>query len=110
MFPMEDLTWRPLSSNNSKKAQTWVTFLKFPHTEDDSSKAYPVEVRIDILRVLFLQVFPSSNYSFPSQFAFTVSLKHTKLKSAEGVVGLKMLNWSDGSLHTCHTYLDLSLM
>ncbi|KAF9622017.1 hypothetical protein IFM89_029237 [Coptis chinensis] len=70
MFPMEDLTWRPLSSNNSKKAQTWVTFLKFPHTEDDSSKAYPVEVRIGHSQ----GIVSSSVSKFQLQFSFTVCI------------------------------------
>ncbi|KAF9607573.1 hypothetical protein IFM89_036935, partial [Coptis chinensis] len=108
LFPMDDLIWRPLSANNSKKAQTWVTFLKFPHTEDNSSQAYPVEVRIGHFQGIVSS--SGSNYSFPSQFTFIVSLQHTKSKNAEGVVGSKMLDWSDDSLHTHHAvYSNLSL-
>nr|POF26451.1 geranylgeranyl transferase type-2 subunit alpha 1 [Quercus suber] len=38
-----ELTWKPLSTNNSQTAQVWVTYLNYPNIKLHSSEFYPVE-------------------------------------------------------------------
>ncbi|PIA56206.1 hypothetical protein AQUCO_00700513v1 [Aquilegia coerulea] len=107
MFCKEDLLWRPLSTTNSKKSHAWVTYLKFPDKEDNSSKVYPVEVRLGHSHGIVSS--SGSDYNFPSRFAFTVSLQCVELETAEGVSGTKMLDWGDDSFQICEALpLDLS--
>ncbi|WOL17629.1 geranylgeranyl transferase type-2 subunit alpha 1 [Canna indica] len=69
----EDLTWRPLSIENSEKACCWVTFLKVPDEKCSGSSSYPIEVSLGRCKDTI-----SSNGSYckyPSEFTFTVTLK-----------------------------------
>ncbi|KAM3682508.1 hypothetical protein ACJW30_12G077700 [Castanea mollissima] len=44
-----ELTWKPLSTNNSQTAQVWVTYLNYPDIKLHSSEFYPVEESNPIL-------------------------------------------------------------
>ncbi|KAL5714375.1 protein geranylgeranyltransferase type II [Ranunculus cassubicifolius] len=107
LFCKEDLIWRPLSSNNSKKALAWITYLKFPEREDTSSKAYSVEVTLGHSQGIISS--SGSNYDFPSRIAFTVSLHSSEPESTEVGVGTNVFGWGDDNFHACKTLsLDLS--
>ncbi|OVA01846.1 Leucine-rich repeat [Macleaya cordata] len=98
----EDISWRPLSTNNSGKSQAWVTYLKFPDGKDHSLKACPVEVTVGHSQGIISST--GSNYSFPSRFAFTVSLQIDK--DSEGGAGTEKIVWKDDSFHTDEALLE----
>ncbi|XP_074273209.1 geranylgeranyl transferase type-2 subunit alpha 1 [Silene latifolia] len=64
----KDLTWRPLSLNDSEGARSWVALLKCPSLQSDDSTAYPVEVNLrHSLEIVSLGGCPLSS-DFQTQF------------------------------------------
>lgn len=92
----EDISWQPLSTNKSGYAKAWVTYLKFPNGKDQSLKDYPVEVSVGQSQGIISST--GSNYTFPTQFAFTMSLWNGEGDS--GGAGPEKIVWTDNSFHT----------
>ncbi|KAJ4950557.1 hypothetical protein NE237_027389 [Protea cynaroides] len=88
----EDLSWMPLSTDNSGSAQAWVTYLNFPDVKD-LSQAYPVEVRFGHSQGIVTS--SGCHYCCPSQFAFTVSLHSFNLEHSEVASNVEMVVWKD---------------
>ncbi|KAF8377389.1 hypothetical protein HHK36_030766 [Tetracentron sinense] len=102
-----DLVWRPLSTNYSRNAQAWVTYLKFPDIKDHSLKSYSVEVSLAHCQGIISS--SGSHYIHPCQFAFTVSLQPLDLEYTERGPGVEMVVWTDDYFYTNETLLqDLS--
>ncbi|KAF9601422.1 hypothetical protein IFM89_019855 [Coptis chinensis] len=107
MFLKEDLIWRPLSVDNSRMSRAWITYLKFPDSEENSPKAYPVEVRLGHTKGIVSS--SGSSYSFPSWFAFKVTLRCKASESAARGAGQKLLVWGEDRFRTFEApTLDLS--
>ncbi|KAL4595443.1 hypothetical protein ACB092_12G091600 [Castanea dentata] len=86
-----ELTWKPLSTNNSQTAQVWVTYLNYPDIKLHSSEFYPVEVSVGHSQGII-----SSNgfhYSHPSRFAFKVFVRPFE-KDLAGH-GVEMVSWRE---------------
>ncbi|KAF9626424.1 hypothetical protein IFM89_033243 [Coptis chinensis] len=61
-------------------SRAWITYLKFPDSEENSAKAYPVEVRLGHTKGIVSS--SDSSYNFPSRFAFKVTLRCKASESA----------------------------
>ncbi|KAF9603866.1 hypothetical protein IFM89_038124 [Coptis chinensis] len=61
-------------------SRAWITYLKFPDSEENSAKAYPVEVCLGHTKGIVSS--SDSSYSFPSRFAFKVTLRCKAPESA----------------------------
>ena len=61
---MEDLVWKPLSTNMSNTAQVWVVYLNLGTVELQPSKAYPVEINLGHSKgIVFLSGYHDGNPS-----------------------------------------------
>ncbi|KAF9623514.1 hypothetical protein IFM89_003280 [Coptis chinensis] len=54
-------------------SRAWITYMKFPDSEENFAKAYPVEVFLGHTKGIVSS--SDSSYSFPSRFAFKVTLR-----------------------------------
>ncbi|KAK1555126.1 hypothetical protein Q3G72_022289 [Acer saccharum] len=89
---IKDLIWKPLSANNSRTSQVWVTQLNFIDVEP---KAYPVEVSLGHSQ----GIISSSGFHYNrSRFAFRVCLQPVEKGPAKRLGGDVML-WSDEKFH-----------
>lgn len=86
-----ELTWKPLSTNNSQTAQVWVTHLNYPEVKLHSSEAYPVEVRVGHSQGIISS--SGFHYNHPSRFAFKVFVRSVEKDPAEH--GGEMISWRD---------------
>jgi geranylgeranyl transferase type-2 subunit alpha len=87
-----ELTWKPLSTNNSQTAQVWVTHLNYPEEKLHSSEAYyPVEVRVGHSQGIISS--SGFHYNHPSMFAFKVFVRSVEKDPAEH--GGEMISWRD---------------
>ncbi|KAB1203928.1 Geranylgeranyl transferase type-2 subunit alpha [Morella rubra] len=89
----KELTWKPLSINDSKTSQVWVTHLNYPDAKLQSSEAYPVEVRVGHSK----GIISSSGFllNHTSRFVFKVLLQPIE-KDPAGHGG-EMISWGDGN-------------
>ncbi|KAK2659933.1 hypothetical protein Ddye_006466 [Dipteronia dyeriana] len=89
---IKDLIWKPLSANNSRTAQVWVTQLNFIDVEPNT---YPVEVSIGHSQ----GIISSSGFHYNhSRFAFRVCVQPVEKVPAKRLGGDVML-WSDEKFH-----------
>ncbi|KAK0577649.1 hypothetical protein LWI29_036486 [Acer saccharum] len=89
---IKDLIWKPLSANNSRTSQVWVTQLNFINVEP---KAYPVEVSLGHSQ----GIISSSGFHYNrSCFAFRVCVQPVEKGPAKRLGGDVML-WSDEKFH-----------
>ncbi|KAJ9567788.1 hypothetical protein OSB04_003754 [Centaurea solstitialis] len=94
-----DITWSPLSTNKFGSARAWVTHMRIPHEELDSSKTYQVKISSENYQgITSLSSVPLSE---PWSFAFTVSVCHD-LQPAEGQ-SLGRLSLTDANFCTIDT-------
>ncbi|KAI9200557.1 hypothetical protein LWI28_009793 [Acer negundo] len=90
--PIKDLIWKPLSENNSRTSQVWVTQLNFIDVEP---KAYPVEVSLGHSQGI---ISSSGLHYNRSRFAFRVCVQPVEKGPAKRLGGDVML-WSDEKFH-----------
>ncbi|KAH7545615.1 hypothetical protein FEM48_Zijuj01G0112200 [Ziziphus jujuba var. spinosa] len=89
-----DLTWKPLSTNNSKMAQVWVTHIKFPDKDLHCSEVYHLEVSLGHPQgIISISGF---NYSHPTQITFEVRLQSVQTESLEEQNG-EMISWEEAN-------------
>lgn len=100
----EDISWKPLSTNDARCAKAWVAYLKFPNESGRSLIAYPVEVTVGHSQGIMS--YSRSNYNFPSRFAFTVRIDEADCKE----VGNEEFVWLDDRFSDEATLEDLNPM
>ncbi|GMY06954.1 geranylgeranyl transferase type-2 subunit alpha 1 [Fagus crenata] len=86
-----ELTWKPLSTNNSQTAQVWVTYLDYPDIKLHSSEFYPVEVSVGHSQGIISS--SGFHYSHPSRFAFKVFVQPLDKDAARH--GVEMVSWRE---------------
>ena len=86
-----ELTWKPLSTNNSQTAQVWVTYLNYPDIKLHSSEFYPVEVSVGHTQGIISS--SGFHYSHPSRFAFKVFVRPFE-KDLAGH-GVEIVSWRE---------------
>ncbi|KAJ4963754.1 hypothetical protein NE237_023693 [Protea cynaroides] len=102
----EDLSWMPLSTDNSGSAQAWVTYLNFPDVKD-LSESYPVEVRFGHSQGIVTS--SGCHYCHPSRFAFTVRLHSIDPECSEVASNIEMVVWKDDCFNAYGgPFMDLS--
>lgn len=89
--------WSRLSSNNSGRAQAWVTHLSFPEEKFHFSQANPVKVTIGHSEGI--KSISSFTLSHPMNFEFVLYLQTTAPHHAD-LQNLDMISWGDENFHT----------
>ncbi|KAG5541893.1 hypothetical protein RHGRI_021656 [Rhododendron griersonianum] len=92
-----ELIWSPLSTNNSGRAQAWVTHLSFPEEKFHFSQANPVKVTIGHSEGI--KSISGFTLSHPTYFEFIVYLRTTAPHHAD-LQSLDMITWGDENFHT----------
>lgn len=93
----KDLVWKPLSTNNSGRAQAWVTHLSFLEEKLHFSQANPIKVTMGHSEgIKAVTGFP---YSHPTYFEFTVCLQPSAPQRAD-LQNLDMISWGDKKFHS----------
>ncbi|XP_043712538.1 geranylgeranyl transferase type-2 subunit alpha 1 [Telopea speciosissima] len=92
----EDLTWMPLSTDNSGSAQAWVTYLNFPDAKG-LSKSHPVDVKFGHSQGIVTST--GCHYCHSSQFAFTVRLHSIDPERSEVGSDIEMVVWKDDNFN-----------
>lgn len=95
-----DLTWKPLSTNNSKMAQVWVTHIKFPDKNLHCSEAYHVEVSLGHSQGIIST--SSFSYSHPTKIIFEVRLQYVETESTKELNGTT-ISWEEENFQKCET-------
>lgn len=95
-----ELTWKPLSTNNSVTAQVWVTYLNYPKL-NVHSEPYTVEVSIGHSGGIIS--YSGFHYTHPSRFAFKVFARPVKTTIGHGV---EMISWQDGNFASYETSFE----
>lgn len=103
----ENLIWKPLSTNYSGKAHSWMTYLKIPDVRNSAFKAYTIEVSLGHSQGIISS--SGSHYSQPSRFSFTLNLQFDDSEDMEREQVTEMTNWKDENFKTADALLqDLS--
>ncbi|XP_073009744.1 geranylgeranyl transferase type-2 subunit alpha 1 isoform X1 [Typha latifolia] len=92
MATNEDLTWKPLSTTNSREANCWVAYLEVSDGNCSTSQAYSVEVSIGSSDGIMST--SGSQYSSPSQLTFTIGFNHNRLEQVEGDIVHRLFSWN----------------
>lgn len=92
-----ELIWSPLSTNNSGRAQAWVTHLSFPEEKFHFSQANPIKVTIGHSEGI--KSISGFTLSHPTYFEFIVYLQTTAPHHAD-LQSLDMITWGDENFHT----------
>lgn len=92
-----ELIWSPLSTNNSGRAQAWVTHLSFPEEKFHFSQANPIKVTIGHSEGI--KSISGFTLSHPTYFEFIVYLRTTARHHAD-LQSLDMITWGDENFHT----------
>ncbi|KAI8548404.1 hypothetical protein RHMOL_Rhmol07G0271400 [Rhododendron molle] len=92
-----ELIWSPLSTNNSGRAQAWVTHLSFPEEKFHFSQANPIKVTIGHSEGI--KSISGFTLSHPTYFEFIVYLQTTAPHHAD-LRSLDMITWGDENFHT----------
>lgn len=103
----ENLIWKPLSTNYSGKAHSWMTYLKIPDVRNSAFKSYTIEVSLGHSQGIISS--SGSHYSQPSRFSFTLNLQFDDSEDMEREQVTEMINWKDENFKTADALLqDLS--
>ncbi|KAI4337587.1 hypothetical protein L6164_015984 [Bauhinia variegata] len=87
-----DFVWKPLSTNNSKTAQCWVTYLNLRNMELHPLKTYPVEISLGHSQGIVSS--SGCHYGHPSKIAFKLCVQTAYTEPAEGQAA-KRTFWRD---------------
>ncbi|KAI7995647.1 Geranylgeranyl transferase type-2 subunit alpha 1 [Camellia lanceoleosa] len=99
----KDLIWSPLSTNNSRSSEAWVTHLTFHKENLHSLQTHPVKVSLGHSQGI--RSLSGFHHCHPTHFEFTVLIQphgsqHAEMESAE------MISWGDENFHTGETHLQ----
>ncbi|PSS19604.1 Geranylgeranyl transferase type-2 subunit alpha like [Actinidia chinensis var. chinensis] len=101
----QDLIWTPLSTNNSGRAQAWLTHLNFLEEKIHFLQANSVKVSAGHSQgITSLNGFHCTH---PTEFEFTVYVQPPTPQHAD-LQCLEMISWGDENFHICETHLKES--
>eukprot|EP00262_Sarcandra_glabra_P008383 TRINITY_DN21900_c0_g1_i1.p1 TRINITY_DN21900_c0_g1~~TRINITY_DN21900_c0_g1_i1.p1 ORF type:complete len:707 (+),score=80.64 TRINITY_DN21900_c0_g1_i1:80-2200(+) len=100
----EHLIWKPISTNNSGRSHSWMTYLKIPDAKCHASKAYPVEVSLGHSQGNISS--SGSCDSYPFQFRFTLNLLLDTSEHTETESGIELIVWKDDNFYAYETLLQ----
>ncbi|KAF7850663.1 hypothetical protein BT93_L5134 [Corymbia citriodora subsp. variegata] len=99
----EDVTWKPLSPQNSRASKVWVGYLDLSGVDHHSSASHTVEIKLG-----HHQGIMSSNglqLSIPFDLSFTVSAKPLETQSSKE----EKVAWEEDRFYACETHLQLAI-
>ncbi|XP_030454500.2 geranylgeranyl transferase type-2 subunit alpha 1 isoform X1 [Syzygium oleosum] len=99
----EDVTWKPLSPQNSRASKVWVGYLDLSGVDHHSSAPHTIEVKLG-----HHQGINSSNglqLSVPFDLSFTVSVKSLETQSSKD----EKVAWEEDKFYACETHLQVAI-
>ncbi|XP_065881784.1 geranylgeranyl transferase type-2 subunit alpha 1 [Euphorbia lathyris] len=97
----DTLIWNPLSTNSSRAAQVWVTWLSFPDSDPHSFEENHIKVTVGHCQGIISS--SGFHYSNISDFVFKVCVQPVKTEFVEGVV-IEKISWIDENFLLCEPH------
>lgn len=100
----ENLIWKPLSTNKSGKAHSWMTYLKIPDVRNSALKAHTIEVSLGHSQGIISS--RGCHCIYPTCFRFTLNLQFDDSENMETEGSTEMINWKDENFVTSDAFLQ----